>query len=151
MRRRVPDAPATCPDAIDHLLTLAARFPDAGLYSGRAVRHALKFAMLRDQDSLGGWQRDDIRSVPALTGAFLLIHRGLWERLEGFDERYFLYGEDVDLCMRAWRLGARPMFTPAAGHLHHGGGSSTPEQRLIAILRGKATLPCTRRTRNLPR
>jgi GT2 family glycosyltransferase len=69
-----------------------------------------------------------------------LIHKGLWERLGGFDERYFLYGEDVDLCLRARRGGATPMFISAAGHLHHGGGSSTPEQRLIAILRGKATL-----------
>jgi GT2 family glycosyltransferase len=149
--------------AIDHLLTLAARFPEAGLYGGRAVDahgrldptsclarptwwHATAFgtglsAISRlDPDQLGGWQRDDIREVPALTGALLLVQRELWDRLGGFDERYFLYGEDVDLCLRATQLGAKPMFTPMAIHRHDGGGSSTPEARLIGILRGKATL-----------
>jgi GT2 family glycosyltransferase len=159
-----PDAELR-PDAIAQLLTLAARFPTAGLYGGRAVNgsghldpttclarptlwHAIAFATglsatPLDPDSLGRWPRDDIRRVPTLTGSMLLIHRGLWDRLGGFDERFTLYGEDVDLCLRATHLGAHPMFTPTAVHLHHGGGSSTPEARLIAILRGKATLYTT--------
>ncbi|MEV4314469.1 glycosyltransferase family 2 protein [Actinocrispum sp. NPDC049592] len=147
------------PGAIDHLLTLAARFPTVGLYGGRAITasgdldpttclarptlwHALAFATglsatPLDPDSLGRWRRDDIRAVPALTGSMMLIRRDLWTELGGFDERYTLYGEDVDLCLRA---PAPPMFTPHAVHLHHGGGSSTPESRLTNILRGKATL-----------
>ena len=150
------------PGAIDQLLALAARFPAAGLYGGRAITadgrldpttclarptlwHAIAFATglsatPLDPDSLGRWKRDDIRRVPTLTGSMLMIHRDLWTRLSGFDERYTLYGEDIDLCLRATKLGAHPMFTPTATHLHHGGGSSTPETRLINILCGKSTL-----------
>lgn len=154
------------PDTVDQLLALATRFPTAGLYGGRAVDdtgrldptsclpapslwQALTFGTglsalhgvpVADPDSLGGWRRDDVRSVPVLTGAVLLVRRDLWRRLGGFDERYVLYGEDVDLCLRARRLGATAMFTPAARYRHTGGASSSPAERQIGILRGKVTL-----------
>lgn len=38
-------------------------------------------------------------------GMFMLIKNDLYYRLSGFDETYFLYYEDVDLCLRAWRSG----------------------------------------------
>jgi GT2 family glycosyltransferase len=38
-------------------------------------------------------------------GMFMLIKRAQYEALSGFDESYFLYYEDVDLCLRAWRSG----------------------------------------------
>ena len=154
---------------IDELLALATRFSGAGLYGGRPVDdsgrmdpdsalarpslwHALAFgsglATLRgvpmlDPDSLGGWRRDDVRVVPVLTGGMLLVDRTLWNRLAGFDERYFLYGEDVDLSVRAVRAGATPTYTPRAGYRHRGGVSSTPTGRTIGIMRGKATLYAT--------
>ncbi|MFD1045724.1 glycosyltransferase family 2 protein [Kibdelosporangium lantanae] len=147
--------------ALEQLLALAARFPSAGVYGGRAVDgsgrldpstclarpswwHALAFATgtstVVDPDSLGRWRRDDVRDVPALTGSMFLVRRDLWEKLGGFDEGYWMYGEDVDLCMRAAKTGARPMFTPLAVHTHVGGGSSTRSERLVGILRGKARL-----------
>jgi GT2 family glycosyltransferase len=153
-------------DAIDALLALAIRYPGAGLYGGRPVDdagrlnrdcclarptlwHALAFGIglsalrgvpVLDPDSLGGWRRDEVRTVPVLTGGLLLVDRDLWQRVGGFDDRYFLYGEDVDLCLRAARLGATPMFTPTAGYRHGGGGSSSRDRQTIGILRGRATL-----------
>jgi N-acetylglucosaminyl-diphospho-decaprenol L-rhamnosyltransferase len=41
----------------------------------------------------------------------LMVCREFWEELGGSDERYRVYGDDVDLCMRAAKVGARPMFT----------------------------------------
>lgn len=48
-----------------------------------------------------------LRSHPAastqvewVNGACIVLQRSVWERLQGFDERYFMYGEDVDLCLR---------------------------------------------------
>jgi GT2 family glycosyltransferase len=59
-----------------------------------------------------------VSSVGYVSGAALLIPRGLFEKLEGFDESYFLYCEDVDLCWRAWLLGYRVIVQPAATLVH---------------------------------
>ncbi len=45
--------------------------------------------------------------IPWLTGAALTVSRELWERVGGFDERYFLYWEDVDLSWRIREAGGR--------------------------------------------
>lgn len=154
-------------DSIDALVALALRSPASGLYGGRmhdasgrldpssclslpSLRTAALFAMgaalfkgwpLLDPDSLGGWARDDTREVPALTGGLLLIDAELWRRLRGFDTRFFLYGEDVDLCRRARALGARPLMTNLCRYQHRGGGSSpNPTERMVRIMRGKANL-----------
>lgn len=51
-------------------------------------------------------------------GACLMIERTLFERLGGFDASIFLYSEDVDLCLRARRLGARALYVPAVRVRH---------------------------------
>lgn len=51
-------------------------------------------------------------------GACLLIERQLFETLKGFDERIFLYSEDVDLCLRARRLGAHVLYVPGVRVRH---------------------------------
>lgn len=79
--------------------------------------------------------------VPAVSGALFAVPRGLWCTLEGFDERYFLYGEDVDLCRRAAAHGWRPAVATGAGYRHLGavssGGSPT---RNVLLFRGKVEL-----------
>ena len=138
------------PNTIDALLSLQVRFPEAGLYGGRAVDErgrvdpstclalptigqALAFATcvslmgplrLFDPDQLGGWRREGVRQVPVLTGSLLLVDGGLWRRTGGFNSTLFLYGEDVDLCVRARRMGAFPMFSAFAVYRHIRGASS---------------------------
>lgn len=156
--------------AVDELVAVARRVPGAGIVGGRArtpeggldpsacvalpsLGADLRFATglsaagripLLDADALGGWKRDDVREVPALTGSLLLVRTDLWRRLHGFDERFFLYGEDVDLCARARRLGARPTFTPRAGYVHLGGHASpSAADRMQGILGGRAILART--------
>jgi GT2 family glycosyltransferase len=52
------------------------------------------------------------------TGACLLIDRRCFEELGGFDESYFLYYEDVDICLRATRRGWRVEYNPSATCRH---------------------------------
>lgn len=51
-------------------------------------------------------------------GMFMLFRRSVFERVGGFDERYFLYYEDVDLCRRLADLGYRARVVPAVRVVH---------------------------------
>ncbi|MFL5330426.1 MAG: glycosyltransferase family 2 protein [Gemmataceae bacterium] len=52
-------------------------------------------------------------AVPWVTGCCLLVRRSCWMELNGFDEDFFLYYEDVDLCRRARAIGWTVWFEPA--------------------------------------
>ncbi|MCA6439033.1 MAG: glycosyltransferase family 2 protein [Sediminibacterium sp.] len=50
--------------------------------------------------ALGGFSKNGIYKVGALTGAFLLVREEVVHKIGGFDERFFMYGEDIDFCYR---------------------------------------------------
>lgn len=52
-------------------------------------------------------QLENLETVDWASGAFLAIKAGLFRRLGGFDDRFFMYMEDVDLCGRAETMGVR--------------------------------------------
>lgn len=62
--------------------------------------------------------------VEAVSGACMILRADLFRRLGGFDPRYFMYAEDMDLCRRIRRAGWRIRHVPGARVIHHGGGSS---------------------------
>jgi GT2 family glycosyltransferase len=96
---------------------------------------------LFNPESYGGWQRDTERAVDIVSGCFLLTPRPLWLALGGFDPAFFMYGEEADLCLRARRIGARPMVTPKSTIVHYGGTSDTPPAgKVCRLLKAKATL-----------
>jgi N-acetylglucosaminyl-diphospho-decaprenol L-rhamnosyltransferase len=72
----------------------------------------------------GEFPHDAARRVDWLTGACVLVRRGLYERLGGFDEDFFLYSEEVDLMARAAQFGAETWFDPAAEVVHLWGGTA---------------------------
>jgi hypothetical protein len=57
-------------------------------------------------------------------GACLLIRRTVFEAVGGFDEQFFLYYEDVDLCKRIREAGYRLRFLPGPSAVHHWGKST---------------------------
>jgi N-acetylglucosaminyl-diphospho-decaprenol L-rhamnosyltransferase len=155
------------PGCVDALLGAARRRPQARLYGGRsytprgnvdptscfgrptlwglccfATGLSSIFGKSRwlNPEGMGAWPRDVERPVGVISGFLLLIDRGSWEILAGFNERFFMYGEDVDLNIRAARIGFTPMITPDAGVIHLGGASSSPLNKQIMLFRGKATL-----------
>ena len=64
-------------------------------------------------------------------GMFMLFPRGIFERLGGFDERYFLYYEDVDICGRLRLLGYEVALCPQARVAHHAQRSSHRDFRYL--------------------
>lgn len=62
--------------------------------------------------------------VPWLSGACIMIKRQVFEQAGCFDENYFLYFEDMDLCLQVNKLGYRNIYFPDAEIVHLFGGSS---------------------------
>jgi GT2 family glycosyltransferase len=56
--------------------------------------------------------------VEACSGAFMLVRREVLEQLDGWDERYWFYAEDLDLCLRAGQLGKRVRYLGTATATH---------------------------------
>ena len=57
---------------------------------------------------------DSARDTDWVIGGWLLIRQELLETINGFDPRYFLFFEDIDLCRRTWQAGYRVRFLPEA-------------------------------------
>lgn len=155
-------------DAIQALVRFARSRPQGGIYGGRTLdpdgtvnpgscwgaptlwslfcfatllTTAFRTTALFDPESLGGWKRDSVREVDVVTGCLLLAPRTLWQELGGFDTRFFMYGEDADLTLRAWAHGYRPAITPDAVVTHEIGVSSDADgEKYLLLYRGKATL-----------
>jgi hypothetical protein len=62
--------------------------------------------------------------VDWVAGMFMLFAKKTFERLNGFNERYFLYYEDVDICARLNLAGLKVMVNPAARVVHYAQHSS---------------------------
>jgi N-acetylglucosaminyl-diphospho-decaprenol L-rhamnosyltransferase len=70
---------------------------------------------------------DESVAVEAISGASMLMRSDTFRRIEGFDPKYFMYGEDMDLCRKTHNLELKVYFQPQAEIIHHGGGSSDGE------------------------
>jgi hypothetical protein len=66
---------------------------------------------------------DEVTEVDAISGSFFCMRRDLYEKLGGFDEDFFMYGEDLDLCFRAKVAGCKNYYTPSTNILHFKGQS----------------------------
>ncbi|MCC6830147.1 MAG: glycosyltransferase family 2 protein [Thermoleophilia bacterium] len=87
--------------------------------------------------------------VVAVSGAVMFIRTEALRAAGGFDERYFMYAEDMDLCIRIARLGWRIRYWPGATAVHAGGASGRPVAAREAFWRSMAVF--TRRHRPGPR
>jgi N-acetylglucosaminyl-diphospho-decaprenol L-rhamnosyltransferase len=68
-----------------------------------------------------------------VSGACMLVRRDVLERVDGLDEEFFMYCEDVDLCRRIWAAGYEVRYDPDATAVHLG-GASAPRASLLPRL-----------------
>lgn len=71
------------------------------------------------------WDHNDVREVEQAAGACLLVRREVYEKIGGFDEGYFMYYDDVELCHAIRAAGWKIYFTPEARVYHSGGQSAS--------------------------
>jgi GT2 family glycosyltransferase len=117
-----PDVIVT-PDWLSILARHMAEWPDAGIICPQTL--------YPDQSSPSAAVA--VADTAAVPGCAMLVRRAAWQQLRGFDERYFLYWEDIDLCWRAWLLGWR-VLEDFEAYVYHERGASAGGQRWDAEL-----------------
>lgn len=70
------------------------------------------------------WDHNEQREVDQPMGACLAVRREAFEAVSGFDEDYFMYFEDVELCRALYNAGWKIVFLPEARVFHVGGQST---------------------------
>jgi N-acetylglucosaminyl-diphospho-decaprenol L-rhamnosyltransferase len=87
------------------------------------------------------WAHDETRVVDHVIGAFYLVRHRVFEELGGFDERFFVYLEDLDFSVRARAAGWYSLYLADARAFHKGGGTSDTVRaaRLAHSLRSRLT------------
>lgn len=155
-------------NAIEKLVDFAKQYSESGIWGGRTVfsdgtlnrtscfgktttwslfcRTFFLSALFSkskffNYEMYGNWQHDTIEKVDVVSGCLFLITKELWNQLDGFDKHFFMYGEEVDLCLRAKKLGYSPMVTYQATIVHYGGASEKVHaEKLNKILAAKISL-----------
>lgn len=74
------------------------------------------------------------RPVEVISGACMMMPRSTFDRVTGFDERFFMYSEDLDLCRRVRASGFQCLYAPEAQVVHHGGGSSNSARSMFSVI-----------------
>jgi len=91
---------------------------------------------------LSRFPHDRPRRVEQIIGACFFLHQRTFRRLNGFDERYFMYFEEVDFCRRLIDSGSEIWFWPEARIMHRAEVSTKREDQVAAMIH---TLRCSRR------
>jgi len=136
------------PGTLDGLAAMLRLHPDVGAVGprttasdGRVIRSCFRFPTLarpllnvrplRDvlpKSTLGlayePWDAAATRAVDWVSGACLMVRRDVLERLGAFDQGFFMYFEDVDLCRRLWAAGSGVWYVGDAVVVHHTRGST---------------------------
>lgn len=154
--------------AVDALLAFSKAHPKAGITGGRTVFRdgslniascwmqitlwsafcmatgltaLFRKSALFNPEAMGPWKRDTVREVDIVVGCFLMIPKALWDDLDGFDLKYFMYGEEADLCLRAKAMGYSPMITPEAEIMHLVGASSgRVADKVVMVAKSRVSL-----------
>ncbi|NKE63045.1 glycosyltransferase family 2 protein [Lentzea sp. PSKA42] len=135
------------PGSVDALIEAASRWPRGGMFGplirepsgevypsarllpsvGRGVGHALFGAVWKSNPWTRAYRQEkapEERTAGWLSGSCFLMRREAFDSVGGFDEKYFMYFEDVDLGDRVGRAGWLNVYVPDAEVTHIGGHST---------------------------
>ena len=113
------------------------RAPTTGRLIARALGIDLMFPKLGCR--MTEWDHAQSRQVDQVIGAYFFMRRSVFEALGGFDERFFVYFEEVDLARRAAKAGWTSWYLASSQAFHAGGGTSrqVKAHRLFYSLRSR--------------
>lgn len=76
---------------------------------------------------------DEINETDVVSGSYMLLRAELYEQTGGFDEAYFMYAEDIDLCYRIKELGWKIVYYPPVSILHLRGQSGLTAKNPVVV------------------
>ena len=91
------------------LIEMIKPFKDRKVFSADANQYPFEHPKLYDKKT---------NQVSWCSGACLLTRADIYRKLGGFDEKFFMYAEDVDLSWKAWSKGYKCVYTPKARCIH---------------------------------
>ena len=113
----------------------ARTFPDLLDAAGHAFLHFVwRSNPFSRRYKMLDWDHTSARDVDWVAGTHMVVRRAAWDEVGGFDESFFMYLEDVDLCWRLKQRGWRTRYEPAARVVHAIGRSTdqTPYRMIAA-------------------
>jgi GT2 family glycosyltransferase len=82
---------------------------------------------------------EEFKKVDFVSGGFMMIKKEVFEKLSGFDEDYFMYLEDMDLCIRALKNKFETYYFPNSSVIHKQHGSSNRQFAIVNIYKSLLT------------
>jgi len=105
-------------NALCHFSGLGRLFPGSPLFNGYFQSYA---------------DFEQTHPVSVIAGSFMMMPRSVFDELGGWDETYFFYGEDIDICYRIQEMGYEIVYFPHVEVLHYKGASSGLRKESAAI------------------
>jgi GT2 family glycosyltransferase len=132
--REIRDRPAPC--IVGGRVLNADRTEQRGARRGEITPMSALLSLSTLSKLIPGWRRfevhwehdaspEKVTPVPTISGACFCMRREDFDAVQGFDEKYFLHVEDVDLCWRVREQGGLVLFHPKAEVIHLGHTSQT--------------------------
>jgi GT2 family glycosyltransferase len=107
--------------------------PDGGVQNWSCGREMSLIQLTRNNlklfNSRQPWHNKENTKVDWVSGTALFIRKELFDKINGFDEKFFMYFEDMDLCARARKQGYQVIYFPSFSILHFGGKSYLDKQK----------------------
>ncbi|AOY75539.1 glycosyltransferase family 2 protein [Clostridium formicaceticum] len=109
---------------LDHACKRGFPTPEASLYYILKLNKLFPNSKRFGQYDLTYLSDQEVNQVDAVTGAFMMVRRGVIDEVGGLDEDFFMYGEDLDWCYRIKKAGWKIIYYPEAKIIHYKGASN---------------------------
>ncbi|MGM8061433.1 glycosyltransferase family 2 protein [Vogesella indigofera] len=126
-------------DAKNEVARSCSRFPTVKNFFAQSIGLNRLWVYRHFSSAMHEWDHLESRIVDQVIGAFFLVRTSLFRQLKGFDERFFVYFEEVDFAFRAKLIGWDSYYLATAQAYHEGGGTSSQVKahRLFYSLRSR--------------
>ena len=111
-------------DETGRISRTCARFPTSAMFFAKMFGLDRLFPRYFPSHFMRNWNHGETSEVDQVMGAFFLIRRQLFKTMGGFDERFFVYFEEVDLSYRVHNISWKTVYFAGARAYHRGGGTS---------------------------